>query len=182
MSVAWYSGIDDSGAQGFWDQYKSWLQNNAPGPGKYYRQMMKDPTNSSLATASLASTARAQKLAQQNYTVDPEIAAHPDLLAARMNKQNQDIASEGSTNFMNALAQQQAQLYGANLQRRLSIYGTQAQAGLDNLHERDRMMQGRQRTSGFMKALSIASPFLSLIPGVGPALAAGTSAVASAAG
>jgi hypothetical protein len=174
------SGIDESGNQSFWDKYKAWLAANAPGRGKYDKQIMKDPANSSLATASLASTARAQKLAEQNYTVDPEIAANaPGVLAAQLNKQKQDIASAGSADFMGALANAQQQAASRNLQRKMGIYGIESDAERANLESRDRMTIAKKKTNPWMAALGIASPFLSLIPGVGPALAAGAGAISS---
>lgn len=176
MGTSWYSGFDDSGQQPYWDSYYKWLEGNAPKAGKYYKSIMKDPANSTLATAAHAATARAQKLAEQNYTVDPEIAAHPELLAAKLNEQKQDIASEGATGFLNALAGVQTSMYGQNLQRRLSNYGTMADAKLRELLERIRMTRGVQKTNPLLGALGAAAPFLGLIPGVGPALSAGAGA------
>ena len=179
-----YNYVDhfgDSGQGKFWDEYQGWLEQNAPKKGKYFRQIMRDPANSSLATASLASTARAQKLAEQNYTVDPEIAKNaPEVLAMQLNKQKQDIASAGSENFMNALADTQRSLYGQNQNRKMAIYQTQAAARQAELEERARQMQAIKKTNPWLKALGIASPFLGLIPGVGPALSAAAGAASSA--
>lgn len=181
MGYSYYDHFGDSGQGQFWDQYKNWLDENAPKKGRYYKQIMRDPANSSLATASLASTARAQKLAEQNYTVDPEIAKNaPEVLAGQINKQKQDIASAGSADFMNALADTQRSLYGLNQARKLAIYQEQSAARRAELEERARQMQAVQKRNPWLSALGMASPFLGLIPGVGPVLSAAAGAASSA--
>lgn len=178
---SYYSGIDDSGNQSFWDAYHKWLEDNAPGRGKYDKTIMKDPANSSLATASLASTARAQRLARQNYTVDPEIAQNaPEVLASQLNKQDQDIASAGAVDFMGALASAQQGAASRNLQRKMGIYGIQSNAQQANLEARDRMTIAKPKTNPWMAALGVAAPFFGLIPGIKQALASGAKPAASA--
>lgn len=164
MPVSYYSGIDDSGTQAFWDRYMAWLDQNKPGRGKYDKQIMRDPMNSSLARAANAGTAHAMKMAEQTYTVDPEIAANaPQVLAQQLNRQKQDIAANGFNSFLQAIAGAQEGAASRSAARKMNIYQIRANAGLQNLTERGRMMQAVQKTNPFMAALGIASPFAGLL-------------------
>lgn len=177
MPTSWYSGIDDSGTQGFWDAYKAWLEQNKPGRGKYDKELMKSPETSAVARAANAGTAHAMRLAEQTYTVDPEIAQNaPEVVAAQINKTKQDVASRGFSDYMAAIAGALEGAAGRGAARRMGIFQTQANAGLQNLLERGRMMQGIQKRSPWASIAGMAAPFLGLIPGVGPALAAGVGA------
>lgn len=181
MGISWYSGIDDSGTQSVWDNYKAWLEQNKPGRGKYDKELMKSPETSAVARAANAGAAHAMRLADQSYTVDPEIAQNaPEVLAQQINRRKQDIASGAFTDYMGAIAGALEGAANRGAQRRMGIYQTQANAGLQNLLERGRMMQGIQKRSPWAAIAGAAAPFLSLIPGVGPALSAGVGAAARA--
>jgi biopolymer transport protein ExbB/TolQ len=96
-----------------------------------------------------------------------------------MNKGDMDIAVQGNSNFMNAIAGAQQAAAQMNQQRKMGIYGIKANARQGELDARADQMRAVQKKNPFMAALGVAAPFLGLIPGVGPALAAGAGAASS---
>lgn len=135
---------------------------NQAGRGKWFKQVIKNPLDSTLWKAMQSGIAGAQRAAEQSFTYDP--AMPPELQRQQLNKTGQDIQTQGLIGGINTLAGAQQFAAGANLNRRLQNSAQRERVILSELDRRAKMQGIEKNQSMFSKIFSAVAPFLSMIP------------------
>lgn len=146
----------NSGMAGNYAEAQGNIDAWAPKKGRFFRQLMRDPMNSSLGQGFTASLGSALKGFDESFTYDP--ALPPELVAQQMNKGKQAMTSQAQSGFIQNLAQLQAQLYALNQRRKMGIFGAKVGTQQSGLDAQGRMMQAQNKPSFWGSLLKIGLP------------------------
>lgn len=142
--------------------------------GKWGRQIMHDPMNSSLAAGWRSSLGAGIRGLRENFTADPELMqVAPQLAADKLNKAEQDMTVNSQAAFQQALAGLQSQLYQAKMARKMAKWGSAVGAYQDRFGKMGDLAEVRKGFNWLSLLPTVAgiaaAPFtggLSAIPGL----------------
>lgn len=127
----------------------------APKKGKFFKQVMRDPGGYFQKYLSPAIENEARGL-EETFTFDPGLPI--EVQAGQLNKAKQQLRRSGVSEFMSQIPGLQSQLYGQNLNRKLSIYGTNAQLLNALMSRRAQNLKATPKTSFWGALAKIAIP------------------------